>query len=47
MNMKVCVAVIVGFVLGALVYRPAEVKASGSGVIYVKQMNMGNEIRTR
>ncbi len=40
-TVKICIAVAVGFVLGAFVYRPAVVKASGSGVIYVRQMNVG------
>jgi hypothetical protein len=34
-------AVLVGFVLGAFVYRPVTVKASGSGVIYMKRMTEG------
>ena len=38
---KMCVAVLVGFILGAFVYHPITVKASGSGVIYMKRMTEG------
>ena len=38
---KVGVAVLVGFLLGAVVYKPVSAKASGFGVIYVKRVAEG------
>lgn len=40
-TLKICVAVLVGFILGAFIYRHSAVKASGSGVIYVKRVVEG------
>jgi hypothetical protein len=41
---KLCIAVLIGFVLGAFVYRPANVKAAGGGLIYVKKVSEGQNL---